>query len=115
MAPTQDGPPADPRWSVPGAPTQARPSTPPRWQRTGPRLPPGFRWIAVRPGAAPPQRRGRRRLGPTPRYAVIPRWGLADRVDQAPAAAEKPSRTGPSAPLVRTTLFLSVLILSAAA
>jgi hypothetical protein len=46
---------------------------------------------------------------------VIPRWGLADRVDQAPVAAEKPSQTGPSAPLVRTTLFLSVLILSAAA
>jgi hypothetical protein len=40
---------------------------------------------------------------------------LADRVDQAPAAAEKPSQTGPSAPLVRTTLFLTVLILSAAA
>jgi hypothetical protein len=40
---------------------------------------------------------------------------LADRVDQAPVAAEKPSRTGPSAPLVRTTLFLSVLILGAAA
>jgi hypothetical protein len=40
---------------------------------------------------------------------------LADRVDQAPAAAEKPSRTGPSAPVVRTTMFLTVLILSAAA
>jgi hypothetical protein len=54
-------------------------------------------------------------LGPTPRYAVIPRWGLADRVDQAPAEAEKPSRTGPSAPTVRTTLFLSVLVLGLAA
>ena len=39
-----------------------------------PRLPPGYRWIAVRPGAPPPPRRGRRSLGPTPRYAVIPRW-----------------------------------------
>src|SRR5690242_4188869 len=115
MAPTQDGPPADPRWSVPGAPTQARPSTPPRWQRTPPRLPPGYRWIAVRPGAAPPTRRGRRPLGPTPRYAVIPRWGLADRVDQTPAAATAPAQAGPPAQVVRTTSFVSVLVLSIAA
>jgi hypothetical protein len=46
---------------------------------------------------------------------VIPRWGLADRVDQAPVAAEKPTRTGPSAAVVRTALFLSVLVLGAAA
>jgi Domain of unknown function (DUF4328) len=93
----------------------ARPPAAPGWQRTPPRLPPGFRWIAVRPGAAPPPRHGRRPLGPTPRYAVIPRWGLADRVEQAPAAAEKPTQTGPSAATVRTTLFLSVLVLSIAA
>lgn len=115
MAPTQDGPPADPQWSAPGAPTQARPATPPRWQRTPPRLPPGYRWIAVRPGAAPPARRGRRPLGPTPRYAVIPRWGLADRVEQAPAAATAPAQAGPPAQVVRTTSFVSVLVLSIAA
>ncbi len=69
----------------------------------------------MRPGAAPPARHGRRPLGPTPRYAVIPRWGLADRVDQAPAATEKPTPAGPSAAVVRTTLFLSVLVLSMAA
>jgi hypothetical protein len=40
---------------------------------------------------------------------------LADHVDQAPAEAEKPSRTGPSAPAVRTALFLSVLVLGMAA
>ncbi len=34
-----------------------------------PRLPAGYRWIAVRPGAAPPPARRRRNLGPTPRYA----------------------------------------------
>ena len=88
------------------------------WQRTPPRLPPGFRWIAVRPGAAPAPRHGRRPLGPTPRYAVIPRWGLGDRVDpewrQAPAPAETPTRTGPSAAVVRLTLFLSLLVLSGA-
>ena len=66
----------------------------------------------MRPGAAPPPRRGRRSLGPTPRYAVIPRWGLADRVDQARAAAETPAQTGPSAAAVRTSIFVSVLVLS---
>ena len=90
-------------------------SSAPGWQRTPPRLPPGFRWIAVRPGAAPPARRARRSLGPTPRYAVIPRWGLADRVDQAPAAAEQSTQTGPSAAAVRTSIFVSVLVLSVVA
>ncbi|MCV7445837.1 DUF4328 domain-containing protein [Mycobacterium paraense] len=115
MAPLPDTSVADPRWSAQPGPAPAGPPAAPGWQRTPPRLPPEFRWIAVRPGAAPPPRRGRRLLGPTPRYAVIPRWGLADRVDQAPAEAEKPSRTGPSAPTVRTTLFLSVLVLGLAA
>jgi Domain of unknown function (DUF4328) len=40
---------------------------------------------------------------------------LADRVEPAVAAAEKPTPTGPSAPAVRTAVFLSVLVLSAAA
>jgi hypothetical protein len=70
----------------------------------------------VRPGAAPPVRHARRSLGPTPRYAVIPRWGLSDRVDQAPAATEVPATTtGPSAAAVRTTLFVTVLVLAVAA
>jgi Domain of unknown function (DUF4328) len=115
MAPATDVPAADPRWSTHGAPPPARSSASPGWRRTPPRLPPGFRWIAVRPGAPPPPRHGRRSLGPTPRYAVIPRWGLADRVEAAPTAAEKPTQTGPSAPIVRITLFLSVLVLSVAA
>ncbi|WP_082279423.1 DUF4328 domain-containing protein [Mycobacterium colombiense] len=115
MAPTPDAPPADPRWGAPGAPTQVRRSATPGWQRTPPRLPPGYRWIAVRPGAAPPARRGRRPLGPTPRYTVIPRWGLADRVEQAPAAAEAPAQPGPPAQIVRTTSFVSVLVLGIAA
>jgi hypothetical protein len=110
MAPLADMPAADPRWSPRGGPSA--PQQGPGWQRTPPRLPPGFRWIAVRPGAAPPPRRARRPLGPTPRYAVIPRWGLADRVDQAPVAAETPTQTGPSAAAVRTSIFISVLVLS---
>ena len=113
MAPLADMPAADPRWSPRGGPSA--PQQPPGWQRSPPRLPPGFRWIAVRPGAAPPARRARRSLGPTPRYAVIPRWGLADRVDQAPAAAETPTQTGPSAAAVRTSIFVGVLVLSVVA
>ena len=106
MAPMADAPAPD--WSTRGG-QGAR-----GWQRTPPRLPPGFRWIAVRPGAAPVPRYGRRPLGPTPRYAVIPRWGLGDRVDYAPAPAETPTRTGPSAAAVRLTLFLSLLVLCGA-
>ena len=64
--------------------------------RTPPRLPPGYRWIAVRPGAAPPPRRDRRPLGPTPRYAFIPRWGLVDRFDQTDHEQVQ-TRSGPSA------------------
>jgi hypothetical protein len=105
MAPMADAPAPDPRWSTQGG-QGAR-----GWQRTPPRLPPGFRWIAVRPGAAPPPRHPRRSLGPTPRYAVIPRWGLGDRVEYAPAPTETATRTGPSAAAVRLTLFLSLLVL----
>jgi branched-subunit amino acid transport protein len=113
MAPVADVPAADPRWSTHGSQSApARSSAP---QRTPPRLPPGFRWIAVRPGAAPPARRGRSSLGPTPRYAVIPRWGLTDHVEQAPAAAQQSTRTGPSAAAVRLSLFVSVLVLGSAA
>src|SRR5271156_4602057 len=108
MESTAEGPATDPRGRSRGAPPA--PGAPGS-RRTPPRLPPGFRWIAVRPGAAPPPRHGRRPLGPTPRYAVIPRWGLADRVNYAPASAETPTRTGPSAAAVRLTLFLSMLVL----
>ena len=48
MAPVN---PPDPRWS-PGA-TSHPPTRPPGPQRGGPRLPQGFRWIAVRPGPPP--------------------------------------------------------------
>ncbi|MCB0929044.1 MAG: DUF4328 domain-containing protein [Mycolicibacterium insubricum] len=39
---------------------------------------PGYRWIAVRPGSPPRQRRPRVALGPTPHYQYIPRWSLPD-------------------------------------
>lgn len=70
----------------------------------------------MRPGAAPPIRRVRRPLGPTPRYAVIPRWGLADRVPQPiPAAPEAAVKAGPNADTVRVLMFATQLVLAAAA
>lgn len=81
---------------------------------TTPRLPPGYRWIAVRPGAAPPPRRPRRALGPTPRYATIPRWGLIDQVTPLDQQQEAPLR-GPSPGMVRGTLLLTMAVLGAAA
>lgn len=114
MAPLMDGPPPDPRWGMPAGPQiPAAPAMRP----TAPRLPPGFRWIAVRPGAAPPVRRPRRHRGPTPRYTVIPRWGLVDRVDQGSAGPQQqaPTKPGPAVGLVRTALFATLLVLAGAA
>ncbi|AFM19705.1 hypothetical protein Mycch_5018 [Mycolicibacterium chubuense NBB4] len=78
-----------------------------------PALPSGYRWVAVRPGAPPPPRRRRRDLGPTPRYHVIPRWGLVEHFDTA--VEEQVVRSGPSANAVRTTLIATTAVLGAAA
>ena len=77
-------------------------------------MPAGYRWIAVRPGAAPPPRRRRRPLGPTPRYAVIPRWGLVDHVEAPELQAAAPRR-GPSLAGVRATLIATMVVLGVAA
>jgi hypothetical protein len=61
----------------------------------------------------PPPRRGPRELGPTPRYSVIPRWGLVERFD-APAE-QQALRAGPSAAAVRMTLMVTMAVLGAAA
>ncbi len=78
------------------------------------RLPAGYRWIAVRPGAAPPPRGRRRPLGPTPRYAVIPRWGLVDHFEASELRAAGP-RSGPSLAMVRATLIATMMVLGVAA
>jgi hypothetical protein len=98
--------------SAPPAPGSA-----PGWgpgPRTAPRLPLGYRWIAVRPGPPPPPRRRRRPLGPTPRYLAIPRWGLVDRVDQD-GGPGRDQRQAPPAERVRTAFFISAVALGAAA
>ncbi|EFG77245.1 hypothetical protein HMPREF0591_2828 [Mycobacterium parascrofulaceum ATCC BAA-614] len=46
---------------------------------------------------------------------MMPRWGLADRVEHPVSAAGTPAHPAPSAPTIRTTLFVSVLVLGIAA
>ena len=79
------------------------------------RLPPGYRWIAVRPGSGPPPRRARTPLGPTPRYATIPRWGLQDHLPPVAPAAVEPERHGPSPRWIRFTLLLTMALFASAA
>nr|WP_284232243.1 MULTISPECIES: DUF4328 domain-containing protein [unclassified Mycolicibacterium] len=103
LAPT-DAP--EPQWST-------RPSNVAQPGAGGapPRLPTGYRWIAVRPGAPPRARPARRPLGPTPRYSVIPRWGLQDRFDAgAPAQEVEPPRT--STRMVQGTLLITMFALA---
>src|ERR1700752_3078216 len=106
-----------PSGSPPHSEWSARPSAPPvrpSGQNVPPRLPQGYRWIAVRPGAAPPPRRRKRPLGPTPRYAVIPRWGLVDYFE-TPELQTAALRSGPSAAAVRATLIATMAVLGVAA
>ncbi|KAA0099998.1 DUF4328 domain-containing protein [Mycolicibacterium sp. P1-18] len=75
------------------------------------RLPAGYRWIAVRPGAPPPARRTNPPLGPTPRYAVIPRWGLQDRFEPpAPATPDQPPKSATR--MVQATVAVTMLALA---
>jgi len=110
---------------APGVEWSARPTAPPLGPgglgsppagvgATAARLPTGYRWIAVRPGAAPPPRRRRRPLGPTPRYPVIPRWGLIDYFE-APELQVAGGRSGPSLAGVRATLIATMVVLGVAA
>ena len=108
LAPSAPAP--DPEWSARPSASPLRPSA----GHTPPRLPPGYRWVAVRPGMAPPPRRGRRPLGPTPRYAVIPRWGLSDGFEIA-EQQQAPPRVGPSIGAVQATLIATMVALGIAA
>ncbi|MBI3215513.1 MAG: DUF4328 domain-containing protein [Mycobacterium sp.] len=103
LAPTVDQPPVDPNWGRPAA-------APRPVQRPAP----GMRWIAVRPGAAPPPRRRSRGLSPTPRYAGNPGWGLVEHLGPSPTEQSAPA-SGPSEVLVRATLLATAGVLAAAA
>jgi DNA-directed RNA polymerase subunit RPC12/RpoP len=99
--------PLDQRWAPQGASADG--------QRPAARLPAGYRWIAVRPGSGPPPRRGRRPLGPTPRYATIPRWGLQDHVEYVGAPEAEVQAAGPSVRMVRATLLVTMIAFGLAA
>lgn len=111
LAPSTDAPPTDRRW---GRPARTQFGTTGGLGQPAPGLPSGYRWIAVRPGVAPVPRRRRQPLGPTPRYTVIPRWGLVDRVGPAAAAPTAPVR-GPAVRSVRATLWATMAVLGFAA
>jgi hypothetical protein len=99
------------------APSAQTPAMDQRWSgasRTPPRLPPGYRWIAVRPGPPPPPRRRRRPLGPTPRYLVIPRWGLQDRIEPDAGKRGSAVRQAPPPARVHAALLATVLTLGVA-
>ncbi|AQT82183.1 hypothetical protein B1R94_27450 [Mycolicibacterium litorale] len=110
MAPAN---PPDARWS-PGSASHP-PGRPPAQPGPAQRLPSGFRWIAVRPGPPPPPRRRRRHLGPTPRYAYIPRWGLVDDFAPQVSAGDPSVRKGPEPVTVRAALLSAVTIFGLAA
>lgn len=56
-------------------------------------------------------------MGPTPRYSVIPRWGLVDHFDSLDqhAADAADARSGPSVSMVRTVLLVTGVLLALAA
>jgi hypothetical protein len=86
----------------------------PSADRTPPRLPSGYRWIAVRPGAAPPPHRRHRALGPTPRYATVPRWGLVETFE-TPDEQQSAARSGPTGAVLRAVVLATLAVLGVAA
>jgi uncharacterized protein DUF4328 len=115
LAPSTSAPPSAPsQWSAPPTAPAIRPGG--HGEQKGlQRLPAGYRWVAVRPGAAPPPRRRPRNFGPTPRYAVIPRWGLVDRFESAQHEQQAEPRRGPSIGALRATLVATIAVLGLAA
>ncbi|ANE78718.1 hypothetical protein A7U43_04645 [Mycobacterium adipatum] len=104
LAPGATGAPGAP--PSPGRPAAGRPGS----------APAGYRWIAVRPGAPPAPRRKRAPLGPTPRYAYIPRWGLYDRFDDGDTAGQViAERSAPAPAAVRRMIVVTLVLLGAAA
>src|SRR5690349_8614659 len=111
MAPSAPSSPQS-QWG-PSAQPPAPAQTSPTAQRTPPHLAPGYRWIALRPGPPPHQRRQRRPLGPTPHYRSIPSWGLHQQFD----LEEQPQKTDgeTDAGTVRLMLVAAMVVLGIAA
>ncbi|WP_448446109.1 DUF4328 domain-containing protein [Mycolicibacterium sp. XJ775] len=111
MAPSAPSSPQS-QWG-PSAQPPSPAQTAPTAQRTPPHLAPGYRWIALRPGPPPHQRRQRRPLGPTPHYRSIPSWGLHQQFD----LEEQPQKTDgeTDAGTVRLMLVAAMVVLGIAA
>lgn len=107
---------ADPGWRRPGA-AAGTPATgtPGKTAAAAPagQLPPGYRWIAVRPGSPPRLRQRRRHQSPTPRYEIIPRWSLPDPVPLPSDEAVPPAQV--SAEAVRRVLDITAITFGVAA
>lgn len=101
------------QWRPPAQPSASSAQAPSPTAKRTPQLSPGYRWIALRPGAPPRQRRGRRALGPTPRYRTIPSWGLHQYfdVDEQPEKPADESGVG----TVRLMLVAAMVVLGVAA
>lgn len=100
--------------SAPESPWAGQPHQPQQPQRPPARLAPGYRWIAVRPGAPPPSRPQRRPPGPTPHYQTVPRWGLHQDFGVA-EYEQQTARSGPAAHTVRLVMVLAMIALGGAA
>ncbi|MBN3511221.1 DUF4328 domain-containing protein [Mycolicibacterium septicum] len=112
LAPSASSPPSP--WG-PAAQSPASPAPSPQSPgapRT-PQLAPGYRWIALRPGAPPRQRRRRRSLGPTPHYRTIPSWGLHQYFDVDEQPEKTPEESGVAT--VRIMLVAAMVVLGIAA
>ncbi|OBG04784.1 DUF4328 domain-containing protein [Mycolicibacter sinensis] len=112
-APLTPGQEAELQWAQPGHPAPPGPSQP--GPESPPRLGPGYRWIAVRPGPPPPPRRRRRPLGPTPRYSVMPRWTLMGAPNPVAAQRKPEERVAPPARSLEKALGGAIAALGLAA
>ncbi|WP_433608962.1 DUF4328 domain-containing protein [Prescottella agglutinans] len=108
------------RWPVVGTPAQWCPRcqgvllSPVDTDRPAPPTARNFRWVARSP--YPPIARRRRpapRLGPTPRYTQVPRWGLLDPPPEEPD--DRLTRTEAAADLAPTLLACTAIVFGLAA
>jgi len=108
------------RWPVVGGPAQWCPRcqgvllSPVDTDRPAPPAARNFRWVARSP--YPPiarRRREPRRLGPTPRYTQVPRWGLLDPPPEEPD--DRLTRIEAAADLAPTLLACTAIVFGLAA